>query len=79
MMGPRARDTHRQLDRQSAEAEARDREVGKLPGSPDIARPSRYRTDVVSGTQEAKVLLLVKAGSTAYRGGGAKPYQSAEA
>ncbi len=56
-MGPRARNAHRQLDRRAAESEARDGR-GNLPEPTDIARPTRYRTDTVSGPQEAKVLLL---------------------
>jgi hypothetical protein len=50
-----ARDTHRQLDRAFAEAQARD---GGSAGQGDIARPTRWRSDVVSGPQEPKVLLL---------------------
>jgi hypothetical protein len=60
-MSTYARDTHRQLDRAYAESEARD--GAAFPASaahsaPDIARPTRWRKDVVSGPQEPKVLLL---------------------
>jgi hypothetical protein len=50
-----ARDTHRQLDRAYAEAQARD---GGSAGQGDIASPTRWRTDTVSGPQEPRVLLL---------------------
>jgi hypothetical protein len=49
------RDLHRTLDRQSAEAQARD---GSSDSHVEIARPRVWRKDVVSGPQEPKVLLL---------------------
>jgi hypothetical protein len=50
-----ARDTHRQLDRAFAESEARD---GDDLEERQIMRPRRWRSDVVSGPQEPRVLLL---------------------
>jgi hypothetical protein len=54
-MSTYARDQHRQLDRDFANAEARD---GGSDSAPDIARPTRWRQDTVSGPQEPEVLLL---------------------
>lgn len=52
-----ARDQHRRLDRDFAEADARD---GGADGQPELVRPRRWRTDTVSGNRprEPKVLLL---------------------
>jgi hypothetical protein len=51
-----ARDQHRRLDRDFADAEARD---GGADGTSDIARPRRWKTDTVSGGRnEPKVLLM---------------------
>jgi hypothetical protein len=50
------RTLHHTLDRQSAEAEARDGR--QFAGPSNIARPTRWRSDVVSGPQEPRVLLL---------------------
>ena len=52
-MGSTARDQHRRLDREHAEAAARD---GGADGQADIARPRRWRQDT-SG-QQSKVLVL---------------------
>jgi hypothetical protein len=52
-----ARDQHRRLDRDFADAEARD--GGGADGTSDIARPRRWKTDTVSGGRnEPKVLLM---------------------
>ena len=50
-----ARTQHHRLDREHAEAQARD---GGNDGQADIARLRRWRTDTVSGVQEPRVLLL---------------------
>ncbi len=50
-----ARAQHRHLDREHAEAQARD---GGADRQADIARPRRWRTDTVSGVQEPRVLLM---------------------
>ena len=62
-----ARDQHRRLDRDFADAEARD---GGDNGQPDIARPRRWRTDTVSGSRphEPKVLLMQLTQRTSGRG-----------
>ncbi len=76
-MGPRARDTHRQLDRAYAESEARDGDEvsGSSPQTcgnlaPDIARPTRWRQDAVSGNRprEPRVLVLKLRQRTSGRG-----------
>ena len=55
-MGPRARATRKALDAAAMEAEARDR--GENIVSTSITRPTRWRTDTVSGGQEPRVLLM---------------------
>jgi len=63
-MGPRARATHRALDRAYAESEARDGRIEeggsllKTEVPTGIARPRKWRTDTVSGGQEPRVLLM---------------------
>jgi hypothetical protein len=53
-----ARDQHRRLDREHAEAQARD---GGDDGQADIARPRRWRQDNVSGNRrDGPRVLLVK-------------------
>ncbi len=66
-MGPRARDTHRQLDREHSEAMARD---GGNDGQADIARPRIWRRDatVSGGRSEPKVLLLELVQRTSAKG-----------
>ncbi len=64
-MGPRARDTHRQLDREHSEAMARD---GGADGQADIARPRKWSRDIVSAPQEPKVLLLELTQRTSAKG-----------
>jgi hypothetical protein len=65
-MGRLARDTHRQLDRDFADAEARD--GGSDVAASDIARPRRWRTNAVSGGPQPKVLLLQLSERTPARG-----------
>ncbi len=65
-MNENTRTLHRTMDRQSAEAEARDGR--QFAGPADIARPTRWRTDTVSGPQEPKVLLLELSERTSARG-----------
>ena len=62
-----ARDQHRRLDRQHAEAQARD---GSDDGQADIARPRRWRRDstVSGGRSEPKVLLMQLTQRTSQRG-----------
>jgi hypothetical protein len=66
-MSTYTRDTHRQLDREHAEAQARD---GGADGQPDLVRPRHWKTDT-SG-QQNKVLKLrqrVSARGNAYLDG----------
>jgi hypothetical protein len=67
-----ARDTHRQLDRAYAENEARDgrTRIDNINSDlPDIARPTRWRTDsTVSGGRQPKVLLMTLSERTSAKG-----------
>jgi hypothetical protein len=65
-MNSNTRDTHRAMDRQHAEAQARD---GGAEGG-DILWPRKWRTDtgISGGRSEAKVLLLQLSERTSARG-----------
>jgi hypothetical protein len=66
-----ARDQHLRLDRDFANAEARDGAEFPQSGAgsaPDIARPKRWRQDNVSGGPQPKVLLLQLSERTSARG-----------
>jgi hypothetical protein len=74
-MSNMGRNLHRQLDRQSVAAEAReDAEFptsvkNSAPGGQDIHRPKRWRQDAgVSSGQQSKVLLLTLSERTSARG-----------
>jgi hypothetical protein len=62
-----SRDLHRRLDREHAEAQARD---GPDVQGPDIARPQQWRQDagVSGGQREAKLLLCELVERTSARG-----------
>jgi hypothetical protein len=62
------RTLHRTMDRQSAEAEARDGR--QFAGPADITRPTRWRSDAVSGnrSREPRVLLVKLTQKTSAQG-----------
>jgi hypothetical protein len=71
-MNRNTRTLHATLDRQSAEAEARDVHTVEEEDSnlyrPDIARPRKWSRDIVSAPQEPKVLLLELTQRTSAKG-----------
>jgi hypothetical protein len=75
-MSRHARELHRELDRQFAEAWARDGPKSVPDGNvfPDLARPRRWRRDlIVSRPSEPRVLLMRLSQRTSGKG---RPYLS---